>query len=279
MTSPLTELALLAEKPDEEIDLCRSALTLSQLFQPDLDPAVGLAQLDLFTAAARARVPEDGALLAQVAALNELLFDELGFSGNHDDFYDPRNSFIDQVLERRVGIPISLSVIYCEIAVRLGLPAYGVSFPAHFLVGIGRGDQVLMLDVFAGGLALPEEELDRRLADVYGDGALTIRSYPPVLRPAQNKEILVRMLRNLIGIYRGRGDGVRLLTALDAVLAVAPDAPDELRQRGLLYRDLGHVPAALADLRRFVALSEDLEQIAAVSRIIDTLAQQPSRLH
>jgi len=279
MTTPLAELARLADTPDEEIDLFRSALTVSQVFQPALDLATGLDQLDLLAAAAHARVPPDAGLLARVAALNELLFDELGFCGNRDDFYDPRNSFLDQVLARRVGIPISLAVVYCEIAVRLGLPAYGVGFPAHFLVGIGRGAQVLMLDVYAGGLALPEEELDRRLADLYGTGAPTIRSYPPLLRPAGNKEILVRMLRNLIGIYRGRGDEVSLLAALDAVLALAPDLPDERRQRGLLYRDLGHVPAALADLRRFVASSEDVEQIAAVSPIIDTLAQQPSRLH
>ncbi len=170
MTIAQQQLAALADQPDDSIDLCAAALTISSLFQHDAEPAAGLAQFDLLAAAARARMPEDADLLRQVAALNEFLFDELGFAGNQDDFYDPRNSFLDQVLERRLGIPISLSVVYCELAARLGMPAYGVSFPAHFLVRVGRGATALMLDVYAGGVALPEEELDRRLADVLRRG-------------------------------------------------------------------------------------------------------------
>ena len=273
------QLAALADQPDDSIDLCATALSISSLFQRDADPAAGLAQFDLLAAAARARMPDDADLLRQVAALNAFLFDELGFAGNQDDFYDPRNSFLDQVLERRLGIPISLSLVYCELATRLGMPAYGVSFPAHFLVRVGRGATALMLDVYAGGVALPEAELDRRLVEIFGDGAPTIRSQPSLLRPATNREILVRMLRNLIGIYRARGDNGNLLEALTAVLAVAPDLPDELRQRGLLYRDLGYVPAALADLRRFAEFSDDASQIAAVSPVIEALESQPQRLH
>jgi regulator of sirC expression with transglutaminase-like and TPR domain len=279
MQTAQNALAHLADKPDGDIDLCRSALTISRVFQPGVDPGAAMQQLELLTAAARARVPADAEMLSQIAALNELFFDELGFSGNQDDFYDPRNSFLDQVLERRLGIPISLSVVYCEIAGRLGIPAYGVGFPAHFLVRAGRGPVALMLDVYAGGVALPEEELDRRLAEVYGEGTVTVRANPSLLRPAGNREILVRMLRNLIGVYRARGDEASLLEALGAVLAIAPDLPDELRQRGLLYRDLGYAPAALADLRRFCEISDDAEQIAAVSPIIDTLGQQPLKLH
>jgi regulator of sirC expression with transglutaminase-like and TPR domain len=136
-----------------------------------------------------------------------------------------------------------------------------------------------MLDVYAGGVALPEEELDRRLADVYGEGALTIRSHPALLRPAGKREILVRMLRNLIGVYRSRGDAANLLEALTAALNLAPDLPDELRQRGLLYRELGYAPAALADLRRFVEVAHDAEQIASVASLIDALADAPLKLH
>jgi regulator of sirC expression with transglutaminase-like and TPR domain len=281
--SELAALARLAEQPDARIDLCAAALTISRLFGGYAEPAAAAddaqARLDLITAAARARVPADAELLEQVRALNLLLFDELGFAGNQEDFYDPRNSFLDQVLQRRLGIPITLAMVYCEVAARLDIPAYGVGFPGHFLVRVGRGATALMLDVYAGGVALPEAELDRRLVEIFGDGAPTIRSQPSLLRPATNREILVRMLRNLIGIYRARGDNGNLLEALTAVLAVAPDLPDELRQRGLLYRDLGYVPAALADLRRFAEFSDDASQIAAVSPVIEALESQPQRLH
>ena len=279
MDDPQRALAALGRCPDDAIDLGQAALAVSRLFQPQLDPAASLAELDLLAAAARRTIPSHDDLLARVQALNALLFDELGFAGARDDFDDPRNSFLDQVLRRRRGIPISLAVLYCEVARRLGLPARGVSFPAHFLVRVGRGDGVLVLDVYAGGIALPEAELDRRLAAVYGEGAVTIRANPSLLRPASRRETLVRMLRNLAGIYAGRNDDGSLLDALTGMLSLLPDLPDALHQRGLLLRKLGHVPAALADLRRFAEVSDDAEQIAAVAPVIDELSERPMRLH
>jgi regulator of sirC expression with transglutaminase-like and TPR domain len=141
----------------------------------------------------------------------------------------------------------------------------------------------LMLDVYAGGVALPESELDRRLADLYGQGSLSVRSHPALLRPATKREILVRMLRNLIGVYRDRDEHINRLEALTAALTLAPDLPDELRERGLLYRDIDYLPAALGDLRRFLEVSDDAEQIAAVAAVIDELSKQTQasglRLH
>jgi len=271
--------AALGRCPDDTIDLAHGALAVSQLFQRQVDIPAAVGELDLLAAAARSRWPTDVDLMRQVQALNDLLFDELGFAGERDDFYDPRNSFLDQVLARRRGIPISLSVLYCEVARRLGLPAYGVSFPAHFLVRVGRGNSALMLDVYAGGIALPESELDRRLAEVYGEGAASIRAYPSLLRPAARREILVRMLRNLAGIYTQRQDDGNQLEALTAMLNLLPDLPDALQQRGMLLHKLGHAPAALADLRRFAEVSDDAEQIAAVTPVIEALAGQSLRLH
>lgn len=279
MTNAQQAFAQLARQPDDGIDLAAAALTVSGLFQQDLAADETLASLDQLAAQAAARVPAQADLFDRVRALNQLLFEEIGFAGNQDDFYDPRNSFLDQVLSRRLGIPITLSVLYILIADRLSLPAYGVGFPGHFLVRIGRGDTALMLDVYAGGVALPESELDQRLADLYGQGTLSIRSHPALLRPATKREILVRMLRNLTGIYRDRGERVNRLAALTASLTLAPDLPEELRERGLLYRDLDYAPAALGDLRRFIEVSDDAEQIAAVNHIIDELGGQPMRLH
>jgi regulator of sirC expression with transglutaminase-like and TPR domain len=279
MTEAQQLFSRLARQTDDSINLATGALAVSGLFQPEMEPSETLRGLEALAALAADQVAPEADLFDKVRALNALLFDELRFCGNQDDFYDPRNSFLDQVLERRLGIPITLSVIYIEIALRLGLPAYGVGFPGHFLVRIGRGDTALMLDVYAGGVALPEDELDQRLADLYGRGTLSIRSHPALLRPATKREILVRMLRNLIGIYRDRGERINQLSALTAALTLAPDLPGELRERGLLYRDLDYAPAALGDLRRFVEVSDDAEEIAAVSQIIDQLGGQPMRLH
>jgi regulator of sirC expression with transglutaminase-like and TPR domain len=279
MDDPQEALAALSRCPDDAIAMDRAALALSRLFRAGVDAAAGLAELERIAALARLRVPCGDELLPRVRALNDLLFDELGFAGERDDFYDPRNSFLDEVLIRRRGIPISLSLLYCEVARRLDLPAHGVSFPAHFLVRVGRGDGLLVLDVYAGGVALAEAELDRRLAEVYGEGVVTLRARPSLLRPAGKRETLVRMLRNLAGIYAGRNDDSNLLEALTGMLNLVPDLPDALQQRGLLLRKLGHAPAALADLLRFVDLTNDAEQIAAVTPVLDELAGQPLRLH
>lgn len=279
MTEAQKVFAQLARQPDDNIDLAAGALTVSGLFQNDLSPTETLNDLERLAENAGKQVDAQTELFDKVRALNQFFFEEQGFAGNQDDFYDPRNSFLDQVLSRRLGIPITLSVLYIEIAGRLGLPAYGVGFPGHFLVRIGRGDTALMLDAYAGGVALPEDELDQRLADLYGRGTLSIRSHPALLRPATKREILVRMLRNLIGIYRDGGERINQLSALTAALTLEPNLPSELRERGLLYRDLDYMPAALGDLRRFIEVSDDAEQIAAVTQIIDQLGGQPMRLH
>lgn len=279
MPSAQETLAALAEQPDAAIDLAAAALAISRLFQPEVATERWLEELDDLASGARTRMRGEAELLGQVAILNEFLFTERGFSGNRDDFYDPRNSFLDQVLARRLGIPISLSLVYVEVATRLGLPARGVGFPAHFLVRVGRGNRALMLDAYAGGIALPEAELDRRLADCFGEGLLSIRSNPALLRPAGKREMLVRMLRNLIGVYRLRGDQANLLEALNAALSLAPDLPDELRERGLLYAALGYDPAAVRDLQRFCAVADNAEEIAAITPIIADLNQRPLRLH
>lgn len=279
MTPAHPQLESLASLTDEAIDLAAGALTISRLFQPWLPAERYLERLDDLAADAGRRVPDGAELLDRVAALNEFLFGEVGFAGNQADFYDPRNSFLDQVMERRLGIPISLALVYVEVASRLGLPAFGVGFPAHFLVRVGRGATALMLDVYAGGVSLAEEELDQRLAEVFGEGVFTVRANPSLLRPATKREILVRMLRNLVGVYRHRGDSANRLEALSAALTLAPDMAEELRERGLLYRDLGYAPAALADLHRFSELSDNAEDIASVADVLRDLESRPMRLH
>lgn len=279
MQDPRNPLAALAELPDGAIDLPRAALLISALLKPGLDTDLYLRRLESLSIAAAASVVRAAPLGERIQSLNRFLYDQEGFTGNLDDFYDPRNSFLDQVLERRTGIPITLALVYVEVARAVGIPAFGVGFPGHFLVRVGAGDSTLVLDPFDHGRSLGESDLDQRLADVYGEGALTLRANPAVLRAATRREILVRMLANLKGIYAKNGEVEQALIAVDAVLALAPDSAQDLRDRGLLYRELGHAPAALADLRRFTQVSDNGEEIAAIEAIIDELESGSVRLH
>lgn len=279
MSNPQRQFTELAALPDAAIDLPRGALLISALLQPGLDPELHLRRLESLSIAAVASVARDAPLPERVLALNRFLFVDEGFHGNRDDYYDPRNSFLDQVLERRRGIPISLSLLYLEVARQVGIRAFGVGFPGHFLVRVGEGGSTLVLDPFAGGMSLDEGELDRRLAEVYGTGVLRVRANPAILRAATSREILVRLLANLKAIYTGKGDLQHALVAADAILTLTPDSADDLRDRGLMYRELGHIPAALADLRRFGALSDDGASIASLAPILAELEAGAVRIH
>lgn len=279
MQGPQRQLAELASLPDGAIDLPRGALLISALLQPGLDPELHLRRLESLSIAAVASVARDAPLPERIRSLNRFLFVQEGFSGNQDAFYDPRNSFLDQVLERRLGIPITLSLLYVEVARQVGIPAFGVGFPGHFLVRVGTGGATLVLDPFARGVSLGEEELDQRLADVYGEGALTIRANPALLRAATHRETLVRILANLKAIYSREGDLQQALTVLSAILTLTPDAVEDLRDRGLIYRELGYAPAALDDLRRYATLSDNAEEIAALAPILAELDAGSVRVH
>jgi regulator of sirC expression with transglutaminase-like and TPR domain len=279
MTDAHQALRELAGLPDAAIDLPRGALLVSALLQPDLDPDLHLRKLESLTIAAVSAVDRGAPLTERIRLLNRFLFLQEGFAGNLDDYYDPRNSFLDQVLERRTGIPITLALVYVEVARQVGIPAFGVGFPGHFLVRVGAGDTTLVLDPFAQGASLGEEDLDRRLAEVYGEGALSLRANPALLRAATRRETLVRMLANLKAIYVRRGEMERALTVVDGILTLTPDSADDLRDRGLIYRELGYAPAAAADLRRFVQVSDNGEEIAAMQPILEELEAGSVRLH
>jgi regulator of sirC expression with transglutaminase-like and TPR domain len=279
MDPVIARFTALSARPDAELDLVDGALEISRLFQPGVDGAQARARLDGLGDEVRDDLADGANLAAQVDALNRLLFGRFGFAGNCDDFNDPRNSFLDQVLERRVGIPISLSLVYIEVARRAGVAAWGVGFPGHFLVKLGHGGGSLVVDPFNEGAVLSADDLDARLAGIFGDDRVSVRAHPSLLRAATQREILVRMLRNLKAVYLGRGLATEALRAACAILALVPDLPEELRDRGLIYRELGHHQAALDDLRRFTALSNDGPEIAAVTAMIDELAARPMRVH
>ena len=187
----------------------------------------------------------------QVQLVSSHLYEDLGFRGNEQDYYDPKNSLLPDVLDRRLGIPITLALVYCEVARRAGVRARGVSFPGHFLVRVdaaGREDAPVAVDPFFGGRRLDEPGLQKLLERASPAQKLVISEH---LAPASPKTMLVRMLINLKWIYATRGDFARALLALDRIICLTPDSVPALRERGLLAVRLGAVEAARADLRAF----------------------------
>ena len=257
MSHPLEPFAQLLGGDDSRIDLARACLMIAQDAYPGLDVDRYLGEIERMAIRLRARMPQSNAAEEKVVALNQFLFDDLGYWGNTDDYYDPRNSYLNEVIERKTGTPISLSILYMELGRRIGLPLEGVSFPGHFLVRLRLRGGMLMLDPFAGGAPQSENELRERLQRVIPEGVaggVAVADLPleQFLDPASNRQILTRVLRNLKGIYREKDRPERMLEVLNRMLVVAPDASSELRDRGYVYQRLECWRPALKDLRDYV---------------------------
>ena len=242
--------AEMVARPEASVDLAEASLLIAGEEYPGLDPAPYLGRLDELGAHLRRRAGDAGAD-ALVPELNRLLFEEEGFRGNTVDYYDPRNSFLNDVLDRRTGIPISLSTVYMEVARRAGLALDGVGLPGHFVVRVSAAATPVLVDPFHGGALLSLEDCQRRLDRIYSG---RLRLGPAMLAPCSRKAILGRMLRNLKGIYVKAGDYVRALRAVEMLRSLDPESADELRDRGVLYAALDCFAAAAADLEAYLAL-------------------------
>ncbi len=267
--APADPFAELMARDEAEIDLGRACLLIARDAYPALDVEGYLGEIERLAARLKGRLPQGGGAEERVIALNQFLFDDLGFSGNADAYYDPRNSYLNEVLDRRTGIPITLSVLYLEIGRRVGLALHGVSFPGHFLVRLRLRGAMLVLDPFAGGVPQSEADLRERLRRVIppeATGRVPVKDLPldQFLEPAGKRQILARLLRNLKGIYRDTDQPQRLLEVLNRMLVVAPDAHGELRERGLLYQRLECYRAALKDLRDYSTLEPDAPDLEDV---------------
>jgi regulator of sirC expression with transglutaminase-like and TPR domain len=261
----------------ERMDLARGALEIARIAYPKLDPSPSLRQLDSLAATARRQVALDGPPEMAVAALATYLGDECGFRGNQDDYYDPRNSFLNDVLERRTGIPISLAVVLLETASRVGLSVEGVGFPGHFLVRVRGSTAPVYFDPFFGGRTIGSVELLARYRALSRDDTATLPA--DALAPTGTSGILARMLRNLLRLYLERRDHTHALAAVDLLLVLLPDSADELRVRGLLYEHLECSGAALDDLRRYLALAPGAPDAEAVRRRVAHLTRAAAAVH
>jgi len=288
MAGPDPFEALLAGGGDR-FSLAEACLLIAADACPGLDVNRYLAEIERMAARLRARLPPDADGEEKVVALNQFLFDDLGFHGDAADYYDPRNSFLNEVIERRRGIPISLCILYMEVGRKIGLPLEGVSFPGHFLVRLSLRGSTLVLDPFAGGDPLSEQDLRKLLRRVIaGSGSAGLRSASKVaaelpldqfLEPAGPRQILARVLRNLKNIYREKDDTQRLLQVIHRMMTVAPDAHGELRDRGLLYHRMEAFRAALKDLSDYLERAPEAPDSDQVRAMIVELTARCARLN
>ena len=255
----LERLKRILDAPESEADLAEAALLLAQEEYPQLDVQAYLRRLDEMARAVRDTLPANAPAAEIILALNRYLFQEEGFDGDAANFYDPRNSFINQVLERKIGIPITLSIIYIEIGQRLGLPLQGVSFPGHFLVKLSVESGEIVLDPFSGGVSLGRDELEQQLAQTQGDKESAKIPLEEWLVTATKKDILVRMLRNLKVIYAHADQLEKTLSVINRILLIAPELAEEVRDRGMVYRQLECFRAALPDLQTYLQMEPESE--------------------
>ena len=251
---------------DASLSLVETAVAIAHDDYPQLDTQAVLAEIDALAARLKRRFPADAVPVLRLRWLNRFFFQELGFSGNVNNYYDPRNSYLHTVLSTRRGIPITLAVLYVELATQIGLAASGVSFPGHFLVKLRMPRGEVVIDPFTGR-SLSREELDERLVPYKRHHALQGGIDAPLglfLQAAPSREVVARMLRNLKEIHRGAGDWKRLLAVLQRLVVLLPQAWDERRDRGLAYAELGLADAAAQDLQAYLAHVDDAQDRDAI---------------
>ena len=258
--------ALVAE--DAGFSLLEAAVAVAHAEYPQLDAQGVLQQLDLLAERLRRRLPADAGALQRLRLLNRYFFQELGFAGNVNNYYDPRNSYLPEVLKTRRGIPITLALLYIELATQVGLTASGVSFPGHFLVKVRMPRGEVVIDPF-NGQSLSREDLDERLQPYRRQHGLEGEFEAPLglfLQSAPPRDVLARLLRNLKEIHRSAEDWMRLIAVLDRLVILLPQAWEERRDRGLAHAELGQQAAATADLAVYLAHRPDAEDAAALRR-------------
>jgi regulator of sirC expression with transglutaminase-like and TPR domain len=275
-TDPYRDFRQAVDRPEEKIELSRAALTIALTDYPDLDIPDYLARIDLLANEVTGRLGSEADIYRSIAALNYVLFRQYGFHGNRDDYFNPKNSFLNEVIERKTGIPITLSVLYMEVAQRVGLRLDGVGFPGHFLVKcVGDGEEIV-IDPFNSGEIRSREDIDKMLFDLYG-GKVVFHS--DFLASSTKKDILKRMLANLKAIYTNGNDLVRSLSALDRLVILDPTSALDIRDRGTVYLRLECYAQAREDFETYLRLRPDAEDAMLVREQLVGLAKEATRIH
>ncbi len=272
--------ALVAD--DDSLSLIEAAVSIAQDEFPRLDTQAVLAEIDTLAERLRRRIPADAVPVQRLRWLNRFFFQELGFAGNVNNYYDAANSYLHRVLSTRRGIPITLAVLYIELATQIGLTARGVSFPGHFLIKLKMPQGEVVIDPFTGQ-SLSREELDELLQPYKRNRGLTGEFDAPLglfLQSAPPRDVIARMLRNLKEIHRSAEDWPRLLAVLHRLVLLLPQAWEERRDRGLTYAELGMNSSAVGDLADYLEHAGEAQDRASIAaRLAELRRQGTPRLH
>ena len=261
----------------QEYQLERAALLLAkEVAYADLDIDANLHQLDELSQAVELRFSPEDTTRDMLRHVSQLLFEEEGFHGNTNDYYDPRNSFLNDVLHRYTGIPITLSILYIAVARRVGLPVYGVGLPGHFIVGCRAEEGHIYLDPFHDGLILTEEECRQIALEHLPDGMTFTQTF---LAPQSNRMILTRVLNNLRQIYLATSETLPLLSVLTLQHLLAPKEPTLHRDIGVLHTHLEHWGQAVRFLRRYIYERPKADDIDTIREVLNAAIEKLSQLN
>jgi regulator of sirC expression with transglutaminase-like and TPR domain len=237
------------QQPEASISLAKAALYIAAEDYPELDPAEYLQILDRMAEEIQTQLPSQRYPLRIIQTINTYLYEQLGFRGNKEDYYDPRNSFLNEVLNRRTGIPITLALVYLELAQRLDFPMVGIGMPGHFLIRPDFEDAGIFVDAFHQGEVLFPEDCAKRLSEIYRQ---PVDLQTEFLAPVTPRQFLARLLTNLKVIYLQNHQIDQALAAIERILLLFPQAPMELRDRGLISYELGNWSLATQDLEDYL---------------------------
>lgn len=254
---------------EDDINLAEAALLIAAEEYPGLDVGLYLEKIDRLADIAREHALASTDASGMIAAINSTLFDRMGFHANRQNYYDPRNSFLNEVVDRRTGIPITLSVVYMEVARRIGFIIQGVGMPGHFIVKHPSEHGDLFIDPFNGGRIFGEVGCAELVSELSG-GKLRLRQEH--LAAVTKKQILQRMLSNLLGIY-APSDHCRALAAIERILLITPDSPGHIRDRGLLLGVLGRASEAIGELERYLSLMPTAPDAGSIREQIKQIKQ------
>jgi regulator of sirC expression with transglutaminase-like and TPR domain len=255
-------------QPDEQIDLAKAALYIAQEEYPELDIEEYINALDTMAQEVKERLPRTNYPLKIIQTLNQYLFDDLGWQGNKNDYYDPRNSFFNDVIDRRTGIPITLSLVYLEVAKRIGFPMVRIGMPGHFLIRPDFEDVGFFVDTFERGEILFEQDCEARLQQLYQQ---PVKLESGFLAPISHRQFLARMLTNLKIIYINRQELFKAIATVEKILLLFPNHPRELRDKGLLYYQLGEWTQASQDLNLYLSQFPDAEDVDTIRNLLDKM--------
>jgi regulator of sirC expression with transglutaminase-like and TPR domain len=262
---------------DERIDLLRAALAFCRIEYPQLDPEPYAHRVEQFARRVAERIDDPDEPAVCIAAMNQVLFEEEMFRGNTVDYYSPRNSFMNDVLDRRLGIPITMSLLYLEVARRAGFPLFGVGMPGHFLLKhYDVSGRSILIDAFNCGAIVSEEDCRKKVKSIYS-GQITLQ--PEFLLTVTRRQMLTRMLNNLRTIYLSQRDFRRAVRVVDLILVIYPRSPEDVKQRAALRYNLNDFKGALADFEEYVKMAPEASDAEEIGQTALSLRRQMAMMN